>query len=191
MLNLASTTRETWVSEALSVVDVILLDHAHCEKKAASTAMNLIFRYTGRVDLLRPLSEIAREELEHFELMLGVLEERKIEFVRLEPSLYGSKLHQVVRKPEPHRLLDTLLCCGMIEARSCERMQILAEALPQPELKELYQSLLASEARHHGTYRELAHKYFPREEVKARLLEVAAHEAAVLEETAPQIRLHS
>ena len=98
-------------------------DHAHCEK-AASTAINLIFRYPEYVQLLCPLSELAREELAHFELVLTHLEARKIPYTRLAPSPYAGKLMSIVRSGEPHRLVDVLLCCGAIEARSCERMKL-------------------------------------------------------------------
>ena len=191
MLNLAAPTREDWLPEVEGALEDLLLDHAHCEKKAASTAINLLFRYPDKAELLQPLSELAREELEHFELLLGVLAEREIPFRRVEPSRYGAGLHRAVRSQEPARLLDTLLCCGLIEARSCERMQILAEGLADPALRELYGSLLASEARHHGLYLELAHAFFPRDEVKNRLAELAAHEAEVLATPGPHPRMHS
>jgi tRNA-(ms[2]io[6]A)-hydroxylase len=190
-LHLATTTRSSWLGEALEDLDAVLLDHAHCEKKAASTAMNMIFRYADRPSLLRPLSEHAREELEHFELMLGVLEKRGIAFDRLTPAPYAAELYKVVRKQEPERLLDTLLCCSLIEARSCERMTLLSENLPDPELAELYRSLLASEARHVSVFVELATEIFGREVTRERRLEIAAHEGRVLETPGPEARMHS
>jgi tRNA-(ms[2]io[6]A)-hydroxylase len=191
MLHLAAPTRSDWLSEAEANIDVILVDHAHCEKKAASTAMNLIFRYIEQPGLMAPLSALAREELEHFELLLGVLDERGIPFVRLEPSPYAGRLMTAVRKGEPHRLLDTMLCCALIEARSCERMKILAEGLSDRVLGEMYGSLLASEARHHHGYVEQCLEIFGRDAVWPRLKALAAHEAAVLAEAAPSVRLHS
>lgn len=191
MLHLAAPTRPDWLSEAEAHIDIILVDHAHCEKKAASTAMNLIFRYIERPELMAPLSALAREELEHFELLLGVLSERGIPFVRLEPSPYAARLMSAVRKGEPHRLLDTMLCCSLIEARSCERMKVLAEGLSDPVLAQMYGSLLASEARHHHGYVEQCLEMFGRDVVWPRLKELAAHEAAVLREPAPVVRLHS
>lgn len=191
MLHLAAPTRDSWLPEALDHLDVILLDHAHCEKKAASTAINLIFRYIERPELMRPLSELAREELEHFELMLTHLAERGIDFRRIEPSAYAGRLMKAARKDEPHRLLDTLLCCALIEARSCERMKLLAEHLPDATLAALYASLLASEARHHHGYVDLATRLFGREAARGRLRELAAHEADVLRQPSPVVRLHS
>ena len=193
MLHLATASRPDWIAEALADVETLLLDHAHCEKKAASTAINLIFRYTDRTELMAPLSALAREELIHFEEVLKVLAQRGIEFRRLEPSRYAPRVLAAARKKEPHRLLDTLLCCSLIEARSCERIQLLAEALQEdePQLAEMYAELFKSEARHHGTYVELATRFFPREEVRARLEELAAHEAEVLAVPEPELRFHS
>lgn len=196
MLHLAAPTRASWVAEAVADPETLLLDHAHCEKKAAGTALNLMFRYADVVHLQRPLSELAREELEHFELVMDVLRERGLPFRKLQAGGYGARLMKGVRKAEPHRLLDTLLACALIEARSCERMKLLSEGFlgSDPELAELYRSLLASEARHHTLYTDLASERFGRDVVKARLAELAAHEAAVLVELAAEdrpMRMHS
>lgn len=191
MLNLAAPTRPDWIDEARSDIDTVLLDHAHCEKKAASTAMNLIFRYVEEPWLMAPLSALAREELAHFELMLKVLEGRGVGFRRIEPSPYAARLLGAVRREEPLRLLDTLLCCSLIEARSCERMKLLADNLADPSLTGLYRSLLASEARHHHGYVEMATSHFGRAVVRARLAELAAHEAGVLQTPGPEPRMHS
>jgi len=169
----------------------ILLDHAHCEKKAASTAINLLFRYQPIAELMRPLSELAREELGHFEILLGVLERRGIQFGPLSPSPYAADLHRAVREEDPERLLDTLLVCALIEARSCERMRLLAEGLDDPELVALYRSLLASEARHHATYVDLAGLRWPRSTVERRLAELAVHEARVIASGPALPRLHA
>lgn len=191
MLNLAAPTRPDWIDQARADLDTVLLDHAHCEKKAASTAMNLIFRYVEEPGLMAPLSALAREELAHFELMLRVLERRGVAFRRIEPSPYAARLLKAARKDEPLRLLDTLLCCSLIEARSCERMKLLAEHVEDPEIAALYRSLLASEARHHHGYVELATERFGREVTRARLVELAAHEAEVLAAPGPALRMHS
>ena len=190
MLHLAYETSPEWTQRALNCVEDILLDHAHCERKAASTALSLVFRYTDEPAIVQPLSELAREELEHFELMLEHLQKRGIPFKRQKPSSYAGRLMTVVRKDEPHRMLDMLLCCAMIEARSCERMQLLSEAFEEEDLRELYKSLLASEARHHQSYVGIAMKVFDEQTVKARLAEVAQHEADVIREGIPEDRLH-
>ena len=191
MLRLASESRADWLPQAIVHMDDILLDHAHCEKKAASTAINLIFRYQYRPELMVPLSELAREELRHFELVLRVMGKRGLVFDKQEPSTYGARLHEVVRKAEPNRFVDTMICCAFIEARSCERMQLLAEGLSDPELATLYAGLLASEARHHQTYLDLAATQIPMTEVYSRVEEIAAHEAAVIAVPDPLFRLHA
>lgn len=191
MLRLARPTSDGWVGHVEADLPTLVLDHAHCEKKAASTALNLIFRYQDRAHLMAPLSEVAREELEHFELVLALLERREWPFVPLEPSSYASHLYRHVRRSEPDRLLDTLLACALIEARSCERMQRLARGLDDPELQALYDGLLESEARHHALYVDLALRDFDRDTVFDRLAELARHEVDALDATPDEIRVHS
>ena len=177
MLNLASDTPADWAPRMVAHMDEVLLDHAHCEKKAASTAISLIFRYQDRPALAIPLSRLAREELAHFEQVVEIMRGRGQEFCRQHPSPYAARLMEAVRADEPRRLLDTLLCCALIEARSCERMQRLAAALDHdPVLQKLYEGLLASEARHHASYVDLARacELAPEATIKARLAELDA-----------------
>lgn len=191
MLSLASATDPTWVERALADLGEVLIDHAHCEKKAASTAVSLLFRYPDQTHLLGPLASLAREELEHFQQVLDLLARLSIDFRRQVPSSYASDLLAAVRREEPARAVDTFLCLSLIEARSCERMKLLAEALPEGEVRELYTSLLACEARHHRTYVSLATDLATGEDVRARLAVLAAHEARVLEAQPAMARLHS
>lgn len=191
MLRLVSETEDGWATGAASGLEELLVDHAHCEKKAASTAMNLIFRYQHLPDLMAPLSALAREELSHFELVLALIERRGGVFRPLTPSPYAGTLYRKVRPEEPERLLDTLLVCALIEARSCERMRLLAFGLEDEALARTYRGLLASEARHHATYVNLALARFPRAEVDARLDVLAAHEAEVLAAMPAEHRMHS
>jgi tRNA-(ms[2]io[6]A)-hydroxylase len=191
MLRLSSESPPAWLELALADIDLVLLDHAHCEKKAASTALNLIFRYPDRSELLLPLSALAREELEHFERVVALIRKRGGEFARLEPSTYAGRLFKVIRKPEPQRLVDTLVVAAFIEARSCERMKLLAEHLEDPELARLYRSLLASEARHHQSYLDLAAHYCSPEELSGRVARVSAFEARLLERVESPIRMHA
>jgi tRNA-(ms[2]io[6]A)-hydroxylase len=188
---LASRTGLAWARRVLARPGEVLLDHAHCEKKAASTALSLLFKYPERGPLLAPLSRLAREELLHFEQVLGHLTARGTTLRHQVPSPYAGELRRIVRPDEPARLLDTLLCMALIEARSCERLGLLADALDDPELAAFYRTLVASEARHHETYVELATRVAPEEEVAARLREVASHEAAVLAASPPMARLHA
>lgn len=195
MLNLAAPTSPGWAKRALDHVDAVLLDHAHCERKAAGTAVNLLFRYPEHGFLQEPLSRLAREELAHFEQALRRLAERGIPFGRQRPSPYAGKLKQNVRNGEPARLVDTLLVCALIEARSCERFGLLADAAEaggrEAALGAWYRGLLAAEARHHAVYVDLAARLVPRRDVEARLAELALAEAAILAEPPPFPRLHT
>jgi len=191
MLNLASETGAAWVERALADLDEVLLDHAHCEKKAASTAVSLLFRYPEHGALLDPLARLAREELAHFSEVLSHLAARRQTLKRQVPSPYAGELLRAVRPEEPARAVDTLLCLALIEARSCERMRLLAGALEEPALRALYEGLLASEARHHQTYVDLAASLAPMADVRARLRALAIHEAAVLARSPQMARLHA
>ena len=195
MLHLRSPTHARWLAQVDAHLDEVLIDHAHCEKKAAGTALNLIFHYVENRELCREMTEIVREELEHFHMVLDLLERRGVRFRRLKPSQYGRKLADLVRKQEPQRAVDRLLVAGLIEARSCERFQALAEHMSgkgaDPELAEFYRSLFESEARHHATYTRLAKHFAPEEVVTQRLDELAAAEAAILADGEPMPRMHS
>src|SRR5690606_13661641 len=129
MLRLHSRTPETWAQRLLPHVEELLVEQAHLEKKAASAALTFVFRYPDHPGLHRALSAAAREELEHFERTLALLERRGLEVRRLAPGPYAERLLAVVRPREPERMLDQMLCNSVIEARSCERMKPLASAL--------------------------------------------------------------
>src|SRR6476659_9840196 len=159
MLSLQSTSADHWLAQVRENLDELLIDHAHCEKKAAGTAMNLLFAYAENHDLTWAMTEIVQEELEHFHQVLAILERRGVRFRRLKPSNYGSQLHELVRKNEPGRAVDRLLVASLIEARSCERFGLLREHLADRELADFYGSLFESEARHHATYVQLAKHY--------------------------------
>ncbi|QUY42497.1 tRNA-(ms[2]io[6]A)-hydroxylase [Acaryochloris marina] len=180
-----------WIDQALQNLDTILLDHSHCERKAAGVAVNMMFRYPSYTQLVRTLTAIAREELEHFELVNQWLDRRDIPMAPLPAPPYGSKLSAQVRRDEPERLLDMLLVSGLIEARSHERLGLLAQHLPDPELAKFYRSLMASEARHYGAYWVLATTYFEVDEVTARLQELATVESELLASLHPHPRIHS
>ena len=191
MLGLAAPTSPDWVPRALAELDEVLIDHAHCEKKAASTAISLLFRYPDQPALCAVIPALAREELVHFEQVLALLAERGIPFRRQRPSPYASRLTAAIRPNEPERILDTLLCLALIEARSCERMRLLAESLGDDAVAVLYRSLLASEARHHQSYLDLARAVAPDAQVRERFAVLARHEADILAEPSPLPRLHA
>lgn len=191
MLSLQSASDARWLAQVDTHLDDILIDHAHCEKKAAGVAMNLLFSYVDHVPLARAMTEIVNEELSHFQLVLDLLERRGIRFRKLSPSSYGQRLHACVRKEEPARAIDRLLVAGLIEARSCERFALLRDHLADAALQEFYGSLFESEARHHATYVRLACDVAPEEMVRERLHELAAEEAAIISQGDPFARMHS
>ncbi len=172
-------------------MDIVLLDHSHCERKAAGVALNLMFRYPSYHRLVRSLTAIAQEELAHFEQVNVLLEARGIGLKPLPAPPYGANLNQHIRKAEPDRLLDTLLVSALIEARSHERMGLLAQHCPDRTIAALYESLMASEARHYGAYWLLADEYFERSVVMRRLEELSVIESEILSILHPEPRIHS
>lgn len=191
MLSLKSVSSDRWLDQVREKLDELLIDHAHCEKKAAGTAMNLLFAYVDNVELCRAMTEIVQEELAHFHLVLDILARRGIRFRRLSPSSYGRKLSDLVRKQEPQRAVDRLLVAGLIEARSCERFGLLAKELADRELADFFGSLFESEARHHSTYVRIAKAFASEDEVRTRLEELAEAEAAIIADGDPVARMHS
>ncbi len=191
MLSLKTPSPTRWLAQVEAHLPEVLIDHAHCEKKAAGTAMNLIFAYVDRTDLCRELSAIVKEELEHFELVLDLLGRRGIKFRRLPPGNYGRELNELVRKQEPQKAVDRLLVAGLIEARSCERFDLLRQHIQDPELSAFYGSLFESEARHYSAYVRLARLFAPEETVHARLSELAVEESAIIARGSELPRMHS
>lgn len=191
MLHLHSTSPDRWLQQVDANLNTILIDHAHCEQKAASTAMHLMFEYVENEDLVATMSEIVTEELEHFHMVMKLLKERNIRFTKLKPGTYGRKLKDLCRRQEPFKAVDHLLIAAIIEARSCERFLLLRDHLQDSELSEFYGSLYESEARHHATYVRHAMQFGPEAEVSARLDELAAAEAVIVEEGCELPRVHS
>lgn len=148
-------TPHEWIACAQDNLDVLLIDHANCEKKAASTALNLMYRYVEYPELLLQLSKLAREELRHFEQVVSILTERKIPYEQISSARYAGELRKNVRTHEPGRLIDILIVSAIVEARSCERFEGLMQVL-DVELAEFYGSLLKSEARHFKVYLDFA-----------------------------------
>jgi tRNA-(ms[2]io[6]A)-hydroxylase len=193
MLNLASATSDRWWKQVQASLEELILDHGHCEKKAAGVAMNLMFAYVDHVPLVRAMTEIVQEELAHFHQVLDLCEQRGIRFRKVPPSNYGPQLNALIRKEEPGRAVDRLLVASLIEARSCERFSLLSEALAEadPELAGFYRSLFESEARHHSTYVRLANDFADEETVRQRLVELAAEEARIIAVGDSRPRMHS
>jgi tRNA-(ms[2]io[6]A)-hydroxylase len=191
MLNLQSSSSGRWLAQIDENLEEILIDHAHCEKKAAGCAMNLLFAYVDHQDLAQAMTEIVNEELEHFNLVLELLKKRGIVFRKLKPSSYGRQLNDLVRKGEPDRAVDRLLIAGLIEARSCERFDVLRRHLQDKELSDFFGGLFESEARHHAVYVKLAKGFASDEVVKSRLSELANAEAEIIARGDPYARIHS
>ena len=189
---LETPTPDAWVEEACRRLPEMLLDHANCELKAASTALGFLYRYPDRAALAQRMSRLAREELRHFEQVRKIMDEMEVPFERLSASRYAGGLRDVARDDEPYRLLDMLLIGAIIEARSCERFAKVAPRLPQ-RLKKFYLGLLASEARHFEHYIAFAKSEcgVSEDEIDARLAELKEIEAALVTEPDPQFRFHS
>ena len=186
---LAAPTPEAWVVAAAARVPELIVDHANCEKKAASSAMALIFAYPEDTSLVLALSRLAREELRHFEQVHRAMRELGISAARQRPGRYAHELRRSLRTSHPERKLDLLLTAALIEARSAERFALLAGRLPQP-LTALYRELAESEARHFELYLEFAHERAPGE-WRARLAELSVREAQLATAPDEELRFHS
>ena len=189
---LNSETPDAWIDEARKRVPELLLDHANCELKAASTALGFLYRYPDRPALAQRMSRLAREELRHFEQVRSIMQDMDVTFDRLTASRYAGKLRAAIRGQEPHKLMDLLLVGALIEARSCERFAKLAPHLP-PQLGKFYSGLLASEARHFEHYLALARSEVSvaDDEFDARLEQLKTIEAALINAPDEQFRFHS
>jgi tRNA-(ms[2]io[6]A)-hydroxylase len=186
---LRAATPPAWVEAAIAGWRGLLVDHANCEKKAASTAVALIFAYPEDTQLGLALSRLAREELRHFEQVQGAMTELGVAFIRQKPGRYAAGLRRELRTSEPGRKLDLLLSGALIEARSCERFRLLADRLPEP-LGAFYSRLEQSEARHFGLYVGLARERYPNE-WEPRLEALAGVEAQLATCADGELRFHS
>ncbi|MBL1274041.1 MAG: tRNA-(ms[2]io[6]A)-hydroxylase [Oceanospirillales bacterium] len=186
---LPCATPQQWIDNALANQDLMLIDHAHCEKKAASTALSLMYRYVDNSNLLNKMSRLAREELRHFEQVLAIIDKRGVSYCHLTPSRYAAGLRASVRTDDPGRLVDVMVVGAIIEARSCERFAALAPFL-DAELAEFYNSLLKSEARHYRDYLDLAEQANVGS-VDARVAEFLAIEKQLILEPDEEFRFHS
>ena len=187
---LPCATPDLWLENALNNQAIMLVDHANCEKKAASTALNLIYRYTDNFELLNKMSRLVREEMRHFEQVIKIMKRRDIPYQHIPASRYAAGLREVVRKDDPGRLVDVLIVGAFIEARSCERFAKIAPHLDS-ELKAFYQSLLKSEARHYQDYLALAKKAAGNESIDQRIAVVSGCEQKLIEAPDTEFRFHS
>ena len=182
-------TPDSWLAQVDNNLPTLLIDHANCEKKAASTALNLIYRYVDKPKLMLQLSKLAREELRHFEQLVGILKKREIEYIHVSSSRYAGRLREGVRTFEPARLIDILIVSAVVEARSCERFSRMVDVLDN-ELATFYTSLLKSEERHFGVYLKMAQQYAD-EQIDDRVQYFLAVDQRLVESPDEQFRFHS
>ena len=187
---LPCATPHRWIENALENQPLMLIDHANCEKKAASTALSLINRYTDNFELLNKMSRLAREEMRHFEQVIALMKRRKIPYEYVSASRYAAGLRDLARKEDPAKLIDVLIIGAFIEARSCERFALLAPHL-DAELERFYMSLLKSEARHYQDYLTLAKTVAGGQSIDDRIAVIAQREQELIESPDKQFRFHS
>lgn len=188
---LPCATPEGWIESACNNLPLLLIDHAHCEKKAASTAMNLLYRYVDNSRLLNIMSRIAREELVHFEQVLALMAERNIDYDHLSPARYAQGLRQHARTHEPAKLVDILIIGAFIEARSCERFAALEPHLEDKELAKFYRSLFRAEGRHYQEYLSLAQEAADGSSIDDRIELFANAEKELILSQDTEFRFHS
>lgn len=186
---LACPTPDVWLQWALANPETLLIDHAQCEKKAASTAMSLLYRYVDQPVLLSKMSQLAREELLHFEQVVGLMQKRGVAYQHLTASRYAEGLRKHLRSNDPERLIDVLIIGALIEARSCERFARLIPYL-DAELARFYRTLVKSEGRHFEDYLLLARQQTD-DSLDDRIAFFVAREAELITSPDTAFRFHS
>jgi tRNA 2-(methylsulfanyl)-N6-isopentenyladenosine37 hydroxylase len=189
---LRASTPPDWIAEAQRSLDVLLIDHANCEKKAASTALALMFAYAEDLELAAKMSRLAREELRHYEQVAKLIKGLGIIPRRLAPGRYAERLRRLVARSEPQREIDLMICGAFIEARSCERFAALGPAIGGAA-GELFQGLHAAEARHFKVYLDLGRRAALRAgiDAAARIDAFASLEAELITSRDAAFRFHS
>jgi len=178
-----------WLDAVPHHIPELLVDHANCEKKAASTALSLMYKYVDQTELLHKMSRLAREELRHFEQVLDLMGALGVAYEHVSASRYAHELHKLVAKTEPQRLVDSLVLGAVVEARSCERFVCLIEVLPS-KMADLYRQLVQSEARHFQDYLQLAHRA-SNVDISPRIEEFLQRDAELIASPDTQFRFHS
>ncbi|HEY0748510.1 MAG TPA: tRNA isopentenyl-2-thiomethyl-A-37 hydroxylase MiaE [Steroidobacteraceae bacterium] len=189
---LRAPTPASWIDRACAFPELLLIDHANCEKKAASTALSLMFAYAEDLELTESMSRLAREELRHYEQVAKMIIALKITPERLAPGRYAARLRSLVSGAEPQREVDLMICGALIEARSCERFAVLGQSIGAP-LSGLFEGLHEAEARHYEIYLELARRAAVRAKVdlEARIAVFAALEGQLITGPDTVFRFHS
>lgn len=189
-IKLKVATPSQWVDSALKDFDAFLLDHASCERKASAVGMSFVVRYPDRPEIIEPMISFAREELEHFHQVYKLISERKLLLPPDEEDLYVNKLMKQVRFGREERFLDRLLVSSIIEARGCERLHLVADALTDINLKHFYRRLAKAEGTHQDLFIKLARFYFPEDVIQKRLTEWLEIEAEAIQSVPYRSALH-
>ena len=187
---LGARTSQAWVNAAVNNLPLIIQDHANCEKKAAGTAMNLIFRYEFSYDLQRKLAQLIREEMLHYEQVLGIMNERGQAWKYLSAGRYAKGMLKHKRTYEPAAMVDVLIIGAFIEARSCERFAALADVINDERLAKYYRYLLKSESRHFEDYLALAQSLSD-DSIDERVAFFKEVEAELISTPDTELRFHS
>lgn len=194
---LGCKTPQAWLDEALNNLETLMQDHANCEKKAAGTAMNLMFRYSFFTDLQVKLAQLVREEMLHYEQVLEFMTKRGQTWKGLSAGRYAGGLRKEIRTYEPEALIDVLVIGAFVEARSCERFYALAPLVDE-ELGKYYRYLLKSESRHYEDYLALALDVAktaklkdPEEDIQQRIVHIREVEKSLILATDDTFRFHS
>lgn len=193
MLDLKSSTSAAWLQAVFADFDAFLLDHAACERKASATGMSLVVKYPNRSEMIEPLIEFAREELEHFHIVYRLIRQRDLTLVADYKDPYVNGLRAQMRLRGDELLMDRLLVAGIVEARGCERLRMVAERLSereQPELKAVYSDLARAESRHHALFFRLSKQIFGYDASRARADELLGIEAQIVERLPHLPRVH-
>ncbi|MBH0096877.1 tRNA-(ms[2]io[6]A)-hydroxylase [Psychrobacter sp. NZS113] len=187
---LGARTTQAWVDAAINNLPLIIQDHANCEKKAAGTAMNLIFRYEFSYDLQCKLAQLIREEMLHYEQVLGIMNDRGLEWKYLSAGRYAKGMLKHKRTYEPAAMVDVLIIGAFIEARSCERFASLAEVINDERLAKYYRYLLKSESRHFEDYLALAQS-LSEDNIDERVAFFKEVESELISSPDAELRFHS
>lgn len=190
-LALTCNSSQEWLGRVLDDFDTFLQDHANCERKASAMAMSFVAKYPDRKEIIPELIDTAIEELEHFQSVYDIMEQRGVPLpAEISQDIYVKKLVDCCRSGRIDRFLDRLLLASVIECRGAERFRMVYEALEDEELKKFYHQLWASEAKHGNIFVEMALKYFKEEEVYKRLGELNEKEGEILKSLPLKAALH-
>lgn len=190
MIELKFKTPHEWAEGIANAIDVFLPDHATAEKKASSMAMTMVSHYPDKPELVTAMIELALEELSHFRAVVKLMHERGLTLLPDQKDLYVNALRRSFRDGKDHYFMDRLLVAGIVEARGAERFGLIAEALPEGEMKRFYDSITRSELMHEDLFLQFALKYFATTEVYTRLDELLEIEAAIISELPVRLALH-